>query len=296
MRRFAPFLLSSFAIATFAHAQDTQNVSAGLTGAGAPLAIHGYDPVAYFTAGLPTQGSAKFTATHGGAAYRFASEANKKAFESNPTKYLPQFGGFCAFGVTVERKFDGDPRVFEVVDGKLYLNLNPDIQAMWRKDTRGNIRKAEKNWTALRSKAAHDQLAHDEVNVNASLTGATKPLAIHGYDPVAYFTVGLPTTGSAKFTATHGGAAYRFASEANKAAFEKNPARYLPQFGGFCAFGVTVGRKFDGDPRVFEIVDNRLYLNLNPDIQTKWRKDTRGNIEKAASKWLDIREKPASEL
>ena len=176
--------------------------------------------------------------------------------------------------MTVERKFDGDPRVFEVVDGKLYLNLNPDIQAMWRKDTRGNIRKAEKNWTALRSKAAHDQLAHDEVNVSASLTGATKPLAIHGYDPVAYFTVGLPTTGSAKFTATHGGAAYRFASEANKAAFEKNPARYLPQFGGFCAFGVTVGRKFDGDPRVFEIVDNRLYLNLNPDIQAKWRKDT----------------------
>ena len=94
MRRFAPFLLSSLAIATFAYAQDTQNVSAGLTGAGAPLAIHGYDPVAYFTAGLPAQGSAKFTATHDGAAYRFASEANKKAFERNPTKYLPQFGGF----------------------------------------------------------------------------------------------------------------------------------------------------------------------------------------------------------
>jgi len=289
MKRTTCTLLTALAAATAAHAQTTQNVSAGLTGAGAPLAIHGYDPVAYFTVGLPTPGSAKFTATHDGAAYRFASEVNKKAFEQSPADYLPQFGGFCAFGVTVEKKFDGDPRVFEVVAGKLYFNLNPDIQAMWRKDTRGNIEKAEYIWTALRTATAHKELAQDEVNVSASLTGSGKPLAIHGYDPVAYFTTGLPTLGHAKFTATHGGAAFRFASEANQRAFEKNPTQYLPQFGGFCAFGVAVGKKFDGDPRLFAIVDGKLYFNLNPDIQSMWSEDTRGNIKKAATQWAKIR-------
>ena len=296
MKRITSFFLSALAFATVAHTQDAQNVSTGLTGAGVPLAIHGYDPVAYFTVALPTRGSAKFTATHDGAAYRFASEANKTAFENNPAKFLPQFGGFCAFGVTVDQKFDGDPRVFEIVDDKLYFNLNPDIQATWRKDTPGNIRKAERNWTALRSKTAHNEFAHDEVNVNASLTGASKPLALHGYDPVAYFTVGLPTLGSAKFTATHRGAAYRFASAANKSAFEANPAHYLPQFGGFCAYGVSVGKKFDGDPRVFEIVDDKLYLNLNPDIQATWRKDTAGNLKKAASQWSQVRGTAVGEL
>ncbi len=92
-------------------------------------------------------GSAKHSATHGDAAYRFVSEANKRKFEKNPTPFLPQFGGFCAFGITVEKKFDGDPRVFEIVDGKLYFNLNPDIKAMWVKDIPGNI-----NWSTIRTK------------------------------------------------------------------------------------------------------------------------------------------------
>lgn len=276
-------------------AQDTRNVGTGLTSAGAPLAIHGYDPVAFFTTGLPTLGSARFTTTHEGAAYRFASEANQAAFEKNPGAYLPQFGGFCAFGVTVEQKFDGDPRVFAIVDDKLYFNLNPDIQAMWNKDIPGNIAKADKAWQGIRSKPASDR-SDVQVNVNSSLTGAKAPLAIHGYDPVAYFTTGLPTLGSAKFTTAHEGAAYRFASAANQAAFEENPEAYLPQFGGFCAFGVTVGKKFDGDPRVFAIVDGKLYLNLNPDIQGMWNKDVPGNIAKARGQWGEISATPASKL
>lgn len=296
MKPFAYILLTSLAVVSGARAQETQNISAGLTAAGAPLAIHGFDPVAYFTVGLPTEGSAKFTATHKGAAYRFASAANKSAFERNPAQYLPQFGGFCAFGVTVEKKFDGDPRVFAIVDGKLYLNLHPEIQAMWHKDTRGNIKKAGRLWAAVRSTPAHGEFTEDEVNVTASLTAASKPLALHGFDPVAYFSVGAATRGSAKFTATHEGAAYRFASAANKAAFERSPTRYLPQFGGFCAFGVSVGKKFDGDPRIFEIVDDKLYLNLNPEIQSLWRKDTPGTIAKARAKWPGIRGTAARKL
>ena len=140
-------------VASTATAGNDVNTSTGMTLAGAPLAIHGYDPVAYFTESKARVGMAKFTATHNGAAYRFVSQANKEAFERNPRRYVPQYGGFCAFGVSVGAKFDGDPTLWRVVDNKLYLNLNPDIQANWLKDIPGNITKADQNWTRIRDKA-----------------------------------------------------------------------------------------------------------------------------------------------
>lgn len=129
------------------------NTSTGMTLAGAPLAIHGYDPVAYFTEGQARVGLAKFTATHNGAAFRFVSQGNKDAFEGNPERFVPQYGGYCAFGVSVGAKFDGDPTLWRLVDNKLYFNLNPEIQANWLKDVPGNITKADQNWTRIRDKA-----------------------------------------------------------------------------------------------------------------------------------------------
>lgn len=134
-------------------AQNRTNTSTGMTLAKAPLAVHGYDVVAYFTEGTPRVGRAAFTATYDGAAYRFVSEGNKKLFEDNPERYAPQFGGFCAFGVSVGAKFDGDPTLWRIVNNRLYFNLNPDIKAMWEKDIPGNVAKAEKNWTRIRDKA-----------------------------------------------------------------------------------------------------------------------------------------------
>lgn len=127
------------------------NTSSGMLVEGGPLALRGYDAVAYFKQGRPVEGSHRFTAVHGGVAYQFASEANKKAFEANPSKYAPAYGGYCAYGVSVGAKFDGDPRVWKVVDGRLYLNLNPDIQQKWQEDIKGNISKAERNWTKIKS-------------------------------------------------------------------------------------------------------------------------------------------------
>lgn len=100
------------------------------------------------------------------------------------------------------------------------------------------------------------------VDINASSTG----LAMQGYDPVAYFTVGEATKGDYRITALHDDALYRFSSEENKAAFEANPEAYLPAYGGYCAFGTAMGFKFDGDPNHWKIVDNKLYLNLSKDI------------------------------
>jgi YHS domain-containing protein len=129
------------------------NTSGGYTLAGAPLALRGYDPVAYFQDGKPVLGSAKYSAVHAGAAYQFASEENLKLFKKTPERYAPQYGGFCAYGASLGKKFDGDPLAWKVVDGKLYLNLSPDIQAKWQEDVAGNVAKADKAWPSIKDKA-----------------------------------------------------------------------------------------------------------------------------------------------
>ena len=146
--------LASVALTGTLAADESTSASNGLTLAGGPLAIHGYDAVAYFTTGEPRRGLAKYSAKHAGVAYRFASKENLKTFKRDPEKYAPQFGGFCAYGVSVGKKFDGDPEVFKVVDGKLYFNLNPDIKATWEKDVPGNIAKAGRQWREIHDKPA----------------------------------------------------------------------------------------------------------------------------------------------
>lgn len=128
--------------------------------------------------------------------------------------------------------------------------------------------------------------------LNASSTG----LALQGYDPVAYFTLGEPTKGSWKITSTHDDATYRFASEEHKAAFEANPAAYLPEYGGYCAFGAAMGFKFDGDPNHWKIVDGELFLNISQDIQERWVKDIPGFVEKADANWIEIADKEPAAL
>ena len=114
------------------------------------LAIRGYDPVAYFTVQKPTPGDFGITAVHDGAIYRFASEENKKAFVANPDKYLPQYGGFCAFGLANGVKVDADPELWTVADGKLYLNLAPKVQSLFSKDVADYIKSANTKWTNLK--------------------------------------------------------------------------------------------------------------------------------------------------
>ncbi len=128
--------------------------------------------------------------------------------------------------------------------------------------------------------------------INASSTG----LALQGYDPVAYFTLGEPTKGSWKITTTYDDATYRFASEEHKAAFEADPAAFLPEYGGYCAFGAAMGFKFDGDPNHWKIVDGELFLNISQDIQERWVKDIPGFVEKADANWIEIADKEPAAL
>ena len=116
------------------------------------LAVHGFDVVAYFTDGKPVQGDAKYAVVHKEATYRFASQAHLDAFKADPAKYEPAYGGYCAYGVSVGAKFDGDPRLWKIVGDKLYLNLDSGIQKAWLKDIPGAVRKADANWPKLASK------------------------------------------------------------------------------------------------------------------------------------------------
>lgn len=116
------------------------------------LAAHGFDVVAYFTQGKPVQGKAAHAIVHKEATYRFASAEHLAKFQADPSKYEPAYGGYCAYGVSVGAKFDGDPRHWKIVDGKLYLNLDAEIQKAWLTDIPGAIEKAEANWPKLADK------------------------------------------------------------------------------------------------------------------------------------------------
>ena len=142
-------MLASVAPIDSAQGVDEVNVSKGGTLAGPGLAAHGYDIVAFFTEAKASFGSDAHAVAHEGGTYRFASEANLNAFKVNPAKYEPAYGGFCAYGAALGKKFDGDPRYWKIVEGRLYLNLNGDIQAEWSKDIAGNITKANTNWSRI---------------------------------------------------------------------------------------------------------------------------------------------------
>ncbi len=118
--------------------------------------INGFDAVAYFTEGKPVRGSGHHVAVFDGVTYLFASEDNKKKFEANPAKYVPAYGGYCAFGVSVGKKFVADPEVWKIVDGKIYLTLDTEIQSQWEKDVPGRIRTAETNWPRIKDTSPSD--------------------------------------------------------------------------------------------------------------------------------------------
>lgn len=149
-------LAGALATAPAAFAADEYNVSVGITAAGAPLGLHGVDPVAFIATGDPVEGDAAYTATHDGVAYYFSSAGNKAAFTANPAAYLPQNGGFCTYGVSVGKKFDGDPEYHAVINGQLYVFLNEEIYQAFNKDREGTISNAANNWQRIRSTAVKD--------------------------------------------------------------------------------------------------------------------------------------------
>lgn len=122
------------------------------TGFFSKTALNGYDPVAYFEQHMPVKGSAEFTYEYLGVQWRFASAVHRDLFVASPASFAPQYGGYCAWAVAEGSTASGDPMFWKIVDGKLYLNYDRDVQKRWEKDIPGFIAKANKNWPSVLGK------------------------------------------------------------------------------------------------------------------------------------------------
>jgi YHS domain-containing protein len=160
----ALFLMSALQLGTSAGSAIAQSTDAGKPAAktetyksaeiyqssasllGSKFAVGGYDTVAYHTDKKPVPGTDEFTHMWKGATWRFASKENLDAFVKEPEKYAPQYGGYCAFAVGHGSLASGDPKVWKIVDGKLYLNLNQSVQKSWERDIPGLTKRADANW------------------------------------------------------------------------------------------------------------------------------------------------------
>lgn len=113
------------------------------------VAIDGTDPVAYFTEGRPVPGTRDHALNWRGVEWRFSSAETRAAFEADPERYAPQYGGWCAWAVAEGYTASTTPEAWAIVDGKLYLNYSRRIQRRWERDVPGNIARADGNWPAL---------------------------------------------------------------------------------------------------------------------------------------------------
>ena len=116
-------------------------------------------------------------------------------------------------------------------------------------------------------------------------------VAIQGYDPVAFFADGKPVKGKPEFAARHDGATYLFASQDHRDQFARDPAKYEPSFGGYCAYGVSRNKLVEVDVDAFQIVDGKLLLQYSKSVRDNFNKDTKGNLARATSNWPGLVEK-----
>lgn len=116
-------------------------------------------------------------------------------------------------------------------------------------------------------------------------------VAMQGYDPVAFFNENKPVKGNPEFPARYKGATYYFASKENRDIFKKDPAKYEPAFGGYCAYGISRGKLVEIDIEASQIVDGRLLLQYSKGVRDTFNKDPKGNLGKADANWPGLEEK-----
>jgi len=148
--KIAAFGIIFFSLQVNAFAAPPINtLSGGLFDRQTGIAIRGYDSVAYFSDNKPVKGSEEFAFDWNGAKWLFVSKNNLEAFRSNPEKYAPQYGGYCAYGVAVDNLVSVEPDKFTIINDKLYLNYDADVQNTWRKDPEKYISEANKKFSGL---------------------------------------------------------------------------------------------------------------------------------------------------
>jgi YHS domain-containing protein len=258
--------------------------------------IDGYDPVAYFSVGKPTKGIEKIKSSYNKSTYYFSSNENKALFDADPKKYEVQFGGFCAYAVSQGHVSPIDPKFCYVqkdangVD-RLICQHNQKANDLWNKDANGLFVNANKYWPAVvKSGGKQIPLKGVELSyINIDDSG----LAVLGYDVVAYQTDNKALKGDPKFTEWVHGAKYLFTSREHQELFRASPKKYLPQYGGFCAYAMSLGKVRPINPEIFSVEDGRLMLQHTKEAFDLFSKDVKGNIVKADTKWPAVETKKA---
>ena len=139
---FSAFLLLTTLLAV-ASAKELQNVDRN------GVAIQGYDPVAFFTDNRPVKGNAQFQSEYRGAKYYFVSSEHKAAFDKEPAKYEPQFGGYCAYGASQGHKAPIKIEAWQIINGRLLMQYDLGVKDDFNKDQQNNLSKADRNWPGL---------------------------------------------------------------------------------------------------------------------------------------------------
>lgn len=277
---FAPLLALGACATTPTHVVDEDGTLRLLNVDQDGRAVLGHDVVAYWTDSKPVQGSARFQSRYRGATYLFASAEHKAAFDAEPAKYEPQFGGYCGYAASIDKLSPIDPAFWEILDGRLVLQHNQKAWDLWHEDLTGNLVKADANWPGLIERNA----LPGKRLVNLDPSG----VAAGGHDPVAYVTEGQAVPGSAAIEAVYNGAKYHFASKENKDTFEREPRRWEPAFGGYCAWAVTLEKVVPTDGTVFEVVDGRLLLQRTEDAKRKFDAAPEANLGVAERNWPQL--------
>ncbi len=261
--------------AAAAGVMSDQNVLLNLDRDG--VAIQGYDPVAFFTDKKPIEGNPTIRSTYGGAIYYFATSEHKAAFDQSPEKFLPQYGGWCAYAASIDTLSPIDPKYWEIVDGRLLLQHNQKAWDLWHRDAPSNLVKADKNWPGLVDRNG----SPPRTLINVDEMG----LALQGYDPTSYFTDKSPRMGDPSIARTYQGATYYFVDNEHKNVFEKEPAKYVPKFGGFCGYAASINKVSPINPEIWQIQDGKLILQHTPKAYELYNKDAAGNYIKAEQNW-----------
>jgi YHS domain-containing protein len=248
--------------------------------------LDGYDAVAFFTDNKPVKGDAQYNYKYHDATYWFASAEHLQMFIQNPEKYNVQYGGYCAYAVSLGRTAPIDINTFSIVNDRLVIQHNARAVAGWNKDVNGNLSKADKYWEPV-VKNGGKQIKTDEEKkylVNSDKEGVT----LQGYDAVAYFTDNKAVKGDSKYAARYNGATYWFASQEHADMFKDNSEKYAPQYGAFCGYAVSLNKLRPVDPKTFQIKDGRLILQHTQQAYDLFNKDLNGNIIRADKNWPSL--------
>lgn len=248
----------------------------------AHLAIQGYDPVAYFKegGGAPRKGKASLQVEFDGAIYRFATKKNRDAFASNPERFEPRYGGWCAWAMFGGDKVEVDPESFLIEEGNLHLFYDSwiaDTRKKWLKKGGTTVRPgADKNWT---------KLSGEGVKLLPKLTEG-----LAGFDPLSFNEGSTPELGESAITTIFGGVRYQFKSTQNRDKFLASPVRYAPSYGGNAAFELASGKVAAGVPQFFLVQEQTLFLFASEANRSAWLADAKHRAA-ADKQWSNLQSK-----